>query len=310
MDERAFEFGSAVFERGEWANYVRWFRSAPIESLSVLYRNVAEFCFGVSLFQLEQYQESADVLSEVHFSDRFAQAKLASFLGRALLELGRKRKARTLLERSVDLSLTPEGLTFLADAFLRMGQKSKGIATLRRLLREFPDYDEAMGNLAALICQEKPAEAIQLLRKAIDINPHNACAYEQLGLRLCIMDNYDEGMSLLHKALELDRFRARSHGALATEYWRRRDLEKADYHYRQAILCDPTSSSELWMYGQFLEQSGRLTEAEQMMRDAVEINPRDKNAWDCLIKLLRKLNNTAAVDEAIRAVRKHFPEYN
>jgi Tfp pilus assembly protein PilF/TolB-like protein len=78
------------------------------------------------------------------------------------------------------------------------------------------------------------------------------------------------------RALELDSTLSDAHVVLATRYlytdW---DFVKAEYHLKQAMELNPSSSTAHSNYGWFLALSYKIDEAEKTMKTAIEIDPTD-----------------------------------
>jgi tetratricopeptide (TPR) repeat protein len=102
-----------------------------------------------------------------------------------------------------------------------------------------PNYEEALYNLAVLDEAEKPSRAIELLEKAIGLDPKYAAAHQALG-RL---------------------------------YQKRKDLLRADYHFRRSLEIDPADYWSNIYLANLLAVQGKIDEAEQMYSLATTLHP-------------------------------------
>ena len=112
-----------------------------------------------------------------------------------------------------------------------------------RLLPDDPDYEEALYNLAVLDEKRSPQRSIELLERAIQIDPDYAIAHQALG-RL---------------------------------YQRARDLVRAEYHFRRSLEIDPADYWSNMYMANLLGVLGRNEEAERTYRLAISLHPENNS---------------------------------
>jgi tetratricopeptide (TPR) repeat protein len=100
---------------------------------------------------------------------------------------------------------TSSRFVLLADVQMQLRQSAKAEASLRQALRLEPNDDEALFNLAVLVRDRDPVEAIQLFLHAIEVDPRYAAAYRELAWTYLKQRLFDEAGKALENALRLDR---------------------------------------------------------------------------------------------------------
>ena len=107
-----------------------------------------------------------------------------------LLEEGLTEEASRYLERAVELRRDElDYLTNLGEAYRRLGKLELGATVLAYALKLNPDFSAARQNLAlteaslawALLCAERPVEALARAERAIELDPHLGLAYRCKG---------------------------------------------------------------------------------------------------------------------------------
>lgn len=147
--------------------------------------------------------------------------------------------------------------------------------------------------------------AIELYRRAIDLNPHYSYAYNNLG-NLLSEDSakYNEAEADYRKAIELNPTYADAYNnlgfLLSKDTARQHEAEAA---YRQALALSPTDTVIYTNLGNLLyEDAARQAEAEAVYRKVIELNPNSAAAYNNLGNLLSE--DTTRYAEAEAAYRK------
>lgn len=160
----------------------------------------------------------------------------------------------------------------------------------RKALEINPENDIALNNLGILLQNHfrKHSEAEVLYRKALEINPKNKYAVSNLGVLLLFFGRHDDAEKVYRESLKADpnNINALNNlGILLLLYQRRyNDAEKL---FRKALEINPKSDIALVNLGNLLQiHFGRFDEAEATFRKALEANPDNVLALNNLGNLL------------------------
>lgn len=206
-----------------------------------------------------------------------------------------------------------------------------------------PDSPEANIALSFVLTQpvvgadlmERYAEAEKTARKAIELDPANAVAYDQLGVALEYRGIIgDETQNAYRKAVELDPTFALAYAHLG-RLLRRKGLEsessaaygdairmavdvptmilvaevmqsqqrynESEQLLRRALRSDPRNPTALFLLGRALTTRGEFTEAERLLKTSVEVSPNSFVSYALLSSLYVRRNN---FDEAEKTLMK------
>jgi superkiller protein 3 len=123
-------------------------------------------------------------------------------LGQALERKGDRAGARKAYEQAVDSDpRNGYARNNLGSFLLTEGKRDEAAVHLRKAVEYAPGIPEAYLGLAGAIEAKEPEEAIQLYRKAIELRPKYASAYNNLGNLLINADRLDEAIPALEKAI-------------------------------------------------------------------------------------------------------------
>jgi len=155
-----------------------------------------------------------------------------------LKALQRERKARTL--------------TFLGATYRALAEEAAAQQAFSEALQLNPDYEEALYNLAKGRKESDPANAIELLERAISIDPDYFLAHQELG----------------------------------TLYHRAGDLPRAEYHFRRSLEIEPWEFFSLLFLANLLSVTGRDAEAEETYRKAIQLYPEKLEGYEFFANFL------------------------
>jgi len=115
------------------------------------------------------------------------------------------QKAKAWLERAVAIAPNQASLSFLGDAYQRLGESEAAKAAFRKVIDLDKTYVEAYLNLGLLLSADGQAvEAEGLLRKATQLAPGSPRAHGALGALLQELGHYAEAEVELKRTLELN----------------------------------------------------------------------------------------------------------
>jgi tetratricopeptide (TPR) repeat protein len=156
---------------------------------------------------------------------------------------------------------------------LSQNRPAEAVDKLLPLYEEAPEHPDVAINLSgAYILQQKWSRAIQILNKALQLNPENPMLWSNMG------------------AAQLGRL----------EIAGPKQQEKAIDAYQRALRADPETPNVHYHLGLIYKERGELIRATAFFQRAQEVNPGDRDAryWlDRLGKLIAQDQQTQSDDD-------------
>ncbi len=190
----------------------------------------------------------------------------------------------------------------LGVTLLRQGKDA--LQPLRRTIELMPHDGEAHGNLgAALHDVGRWDEALISLRRALEIQPHNVEALVDAGDALRALGQAREAAGLYQRALELSPRLVEAHNNLGNSLLELGRHDGALACYRRALELKPHDEQILCNLGNAHRKLGQREEAVASYRQALTLNPGRVEALNGLGDVLRDLGQRReAVSLYARAV--------
>ena len=110
--------------------------------------------------------------------------------------------------------------------------------------------------------------------KAIELDPKNAPAHNDLGIVLQAKNQLDEASAEYRKAIDVDPKYAMPHYNLGIVLQAKNQLDGASAEYRKAIELDPKHGTAHNNLGEVLRAKNQLDEASAEYRKAIELDPK------------------------------------
>ncbi|MCK4409413.1 MAG: tetratricopeptide repeat protein, partial [Candidatus Eisenbacteria sp.] len=199
------------------------------------------------------------------------------------------------------LPVVPFLLLFASAAVLRLGEmaargrvKEFLIAVLALagigLFVNHDFYDTHAGDRAqthmtlgrASAAQGMHEDAVREYRRAIEISPRYAKAYNSMGLALEELGRGDEALSAYLASAEKDSSLASVRNNIGSFLLGRGEVAEAAAWFEEAIALDQYMEQAHMNLSMVLAQEGDLARAEYHLKCAVTADPRFKEAWDAL----------------------------
>lgn len=214
---------------------------------------------------------------------------------------GDLEKAEAYLRRSLNLRERARTLTFLGDVLERRGKTTEAKAALEAAIRLDDSYEEAYF-LLAQASRDDPQEAIQLYRRAIELDPTYTLAHRELGWTLRRLNVLGEAEDRVRKAIEYDDNDTWSFIYLGNILWAKEHIQGAEAAFRQAIAIDPNCGVALWCLADIMRAQGRLREARRLLRDSLRANVASVEAALRFAVLLRDVGEFRKANRYLRRV--------
>jgi Flp pilus assembly protein TadD len=121
--------------------------------------------------------------------------------------------------------------------------------------------------------------AVELIMRALEIDPNYGLARLNLGLVYRSMRRLDLAEAELRKAIEIDVASDSAHANLALVLRERGDVEAAEAELSRALTLNPQNCEARNNLGSLCKDEGRLEEAESHYRAALSLRPHNARIW-------------------------------
>ncbi|MCW9034735.1 MAG: tetratricopeptide repeat protein [Rhodospirillales bacterium] len=171
-------------------------------------------------------------------------------------------------------------------------QLSKAEAIYQQILVSQPDNPIALHLLGVTAHQNgNSAQAIDLITKALKINPRYAEAHSNLGLAHLSLGKPKEAAACFRKALSISPDTAESHSNLGNALLDMQEATRAIASYRKALAINPNFLEAHFNLGNAFKELGKLTDAATSYQRALAINPQLADVHNNLAIVFGELGN-------------------
>jgi len=183
----------------------------------------------------------------------------------------------------------------------KAGRWTEAEAVCRQVLDADPRRSDALQLLGIIAWREKRhQDALDLIGRAIEINPSQPQFHGNLGLVLVDMGKLDEAIAAFTRSLMLRPKSAKTHNDVGNALVAKGMTEQAAESFRQALAITPDFPEALFNLGNTLRKQGQVDEAMTYYRKALAARPGWAEAHNNLGNSLSRLGR---MDEAIAAYR-------
>lgn len=168
-------------------------------------------------------------------------------------------------------------------------------------MNQAPDIQQALGLAARHVNAGRLPEAKNICRRLLRAHPRQPVALHLLGVIAHKFGKNDIAVDLITKALAVEPGFALAHNNLGNALKELKQFEKAADHYRKALEIEPNFPLVHSNLGGTLRELGRLDEAVGHYRKALDLEPEFAEAHYNLGNVLKGLER---LDEAIEHYRK------
>jgi tetratricopeptide (TPR) repeat protein len=192
--------------------------------------------------------------------------------GLGLLDANQPAAAEPLFRQAVQADNNDFSAHFNLALALSLQQKdTEAIQELRKTLELKPDLYQANSNLGTLLLRNKRAgEALPVLKQAATLRPKELRANLLYAQALLETGAVDQAGQFYGKAAELDPKSAAAQSGLAHSFLKESNLADAAGHFRAAASLDPQYKDGLLELAAAYEKSGRTADAIAIYRDFPE----------------------------------------
>jgi tetratricopeptide (TPR) repeat protein len=277
--------GLALQRLGRHGEAVEHFRSAfeKRPGFAAAHNNL-----GISLRELTQLDLAlAEFRVAVELEPDFAPAR--TNLGQMLLERGAVDEALFHCQEAARLQPDLAVLHHNLGSVLRdLKRPVEARAAYQNALRIDPNFAQAQACLGMLLCQEgQLRDALGWLTRAVETEPENPEFWESLAELHGDLEEPEQAIACWEKALIRQPERASAHRGLGWSLQEEGRIGEAGEHFRTAMQLQPGAPANLFYLGGMHEEMGELVEAEACFREALRLNPSYPQARARLATLLR-----------------------
>jgi len=208
-----------------------------------------------------------------------------------LAVLGGARILRRIAPRSAAVAGVVVLIGVLASISFSRSLVWKNTATLTEdIVRVTPTCAAAYRMHAMHIESEQPRAALEKMRKAVELRPDYAEAHYELGRMLLLAGEEQQAVDHLRAALALPPIAPHARCLLARLFVKRQAYEAAIREFEALPPTFPLSPELLDTWARCLSHAGRLGEALEKARDALEQAPEWPKSYELVASLLLRLN--------------------
>ncbi|NOX37510.1 MAG: tetratricopeptide repeat protein [Calditrichaeota bacterium] len=198
-------------------------------------------------------------------------------LGILLFDLGKYRESIEALnfahQRRPEQPLIP---FYLGNNYYNLKDYERALQYYQEVLRLDPQFPTAefylqLGNTYTTL--EKPVEALKAYRKAAELKPDMASAYNNMGSTLVTLGKIEEALGCYHISLQIDPGHVETYFNLGNALRMQGKLEEAAANYRKAIQIKPNYYKAQYNLGKVLTDLGHLEEGLSHFLKTIEIQP-------------------------------------
>jgi protein O-GlcNAc transferase len=146
---------------------------------------------------------------------------------------------------------------------------------LQESLQNNPNNATLLNELGQVLLNlNKAADAIEMFRQALQIDPALNIARSNLGQALRLLGRLAEAEQILREAVNVNPADPSIQNRLGTVLRERGRSSEAERHYREALRLSPGHADVLNNLGALMNEVGKMIEAEQCFRSSIASDPK------------------------------------
>ena len=276
--------------------------------IGALLLQVATLC-GAACGQSRELTEAYHALyrGEYGRASQIARQYLKGHAGSAAMhvvlaraELTTNRPEQAIAELRKALAADPHNID--AHYYLWLTTKTLAQAEYQKLFAMAPDYyrvHQLMGEAA--LAAERPAEAENEFRAALDAKPNSGEVLAELGNLKRTQSKYEEAIGYYTKAEQAGPLTYDTAYGLGVCYTFTQEYDRAIHYLSESIRIDPVSPDARLALGSAWVQNGKFEAAVPELERAVRLDPHMNQAYFLLARAYQKLGRK---DDAAAALKK------
>jgi tetratricopeptide (TPR) repeat protein len=252
--------------------------------------------------------EFASGLPETKYRTEKAKLLLANAI--RFRERGDTGGAKQQLDRLLELDPhNPGALLEIGTNLARQGDLAAAVEELAAAVAGFepPSADAHMNLGAALRRLNRPQEAMQHLRRALELDPDFAEAHASVGLLLASTGEYKKAAESFGRATRLNPTDSENRINLAVALMQMDKLNDALGQLRRAVRIQPDSAVAHTYLSEVLGRLGRFDEARLELKSALALEPNATKLWFRLGELSEQQGDIATALDSFQRILELAP---
>ncbi|MEW6710366.1 MAG: tetratricopeptide repeat protein [Candidatus Riflebacteria bacterium] len=156
-------------------------------------------------------------------------------------------------------------------SFALTGKIDQAISEAKKAIEIDPDFAQAFNKLGDYYLKKGAiSEAVDVYRKSIVLNPENENSHFDLGRSLAMLGKYEEALESLNKALDLDPTHGETYSHTGMVYIHLGDNERAITNLQTALSKDPENLMASYLMAIACKNSGMENEANKYFKKVLD----------------------------------------
>jgi len=204
-----------------------------------------------------------------------------------------------------------ETLNCLAVNLTRVGRYAEALEHFARIDELKPDYEPAYCNRIVTYTEIGDHDKAELMfYRARQVKDECPQCYYNIGDSLYARGQYDRAIYCWRQTLRLDPSHPYANVRIAEAYWAKGDLKQAAERYQQELKSGRQTDTETLLdFGEMLMEMGKLLEAGDVFRQALQQGGDDASVHFCLGEYSLKTGRLTAAERHFRNVARIDPRY-
>ncbi|MDB2466822.1 tetratricopeptide repeat protein [Planktomarina temperata] len=203
-----------------------------------------------------------------------------------------------------------EGMGVLGACLRANGEVAESLEVLNKAIELNPDYAEALVNRGFIrLSKENKSEAVADLELAHKLKPHIKQIWDVIiGLKVEAQE-YSDTIVLLLNMITIDPEDEKRLATLALCYQHLKDFETSEEFYNKALAIKPDYATAHINLGSALKEQGKLEQAIEFYNKGLAIKPDNAEAYNNMGNALKEQGKLEEAIEAFNKARAIKPDY-
>jgi tetratricopeptide (TPR) repeat protein len=274
--EARFALAKCLVFLGEYAEAIPTLKASALNHPKAF---EPHYLLGLSYRGLEQYPEAEEQLRTAA-AIKPDHADLQFNLGLVILRSGRAKEAVPHLQKAIQLDPASEGPRLQLAIALKDLKQTQQSAKVYQDVRETEQTNLLKNQFTTegakanqLLAAGQAAQATEVYRRMLQIQPRDAHTYYNLSLALDMDGKFPAERQALETAIKLDPTLAQARSKLGVLDMSQGHVDDAIQNFKKAIEIDPQLTEAQVNLATIYDGKSQVKEAEALLRRAIENDP-------------------------------------